>query len=54
LVTVGATQSRWVAVRVQLPPGGAVPGSHPIHFDIESLDAGGHLSERSVFLVPQP
>lgn len=54
LVAVEATQSRWVAVRVQLPPEGAAPGSHPIHFDIESLDAGDHLSERSVFLVPKP
>ena len=54
LVSVAATQSRWVAVRVQLPPEGALPGSHPIHFEIDSLDAGGHLSERSVFLVPQP
>jgi len=54
LVAVEATQSRWVAVRVQLPPGVAVPGSHPIRFEIESLDAGGHLSERSVFLVPHP
>ena len=52
LVAVDATQSRWVAVRVQLPPEGAAPGSHPIRFEIESLDAGGHLSERSVFLVP--
>ena len=54
LVAVDATQSRWVAVRVQLPPEGAAPGSHPIRFEIDSLDAGGHLSERSVFLVPQP
>jgi cytochrome c oxidase accessory protein FixG len=54
LVAVDATQSRWVAVRVQLPPEGAMPGSHPIRFEIDSLDAGGHLSERSVFLVPQP
>ena len=54
MVAVEATQSRWVAVRVQLPPEAAVPGSHPIHFDVESLDAGGHLSERSVFLVPKP
>jgi hypothetical protein len=53
-VSVAATQSRWVAVRVQLPPETAVPGSHPIRFEIDSLDAEGHLSERSVFLVPQP
>ena len=54
LVSVAATQSRWVAVRVRLPPENAVPGSHPIRFEIDSLDAEGHLSERSVFLVPQP
>ena len=54
LVSVAATQSRWVAVRVQLPPEAGVPGSHPIRFEIDSLDAAGHLSERSVFLVPQP
>ena len=54
LVAVDATQSRWVAVRVQLPPEGALPGSHPIRFEIDSLDTGGYLSERSVFLVPQP
>jgi len=54
LVSVAATQSRWVAVRLQLPPEAGVPGSHPIRFEIDSLDAAGHLSERSVFLVPQP
>jgi len=51
-VLVESTQSRWVAVRVQLAPEGAVPGSHAIHFEIESLDASGHLTEKSVFLVP--
>jgi len=51
-VLVESTQSRWVAVRVQLAPEGAVPGSHAIHFEIESLDPSGHLTEKSVFLVP--
>ncbi|MCB2039873.1 MAG: cytochrome c oxidase accessory protein CcoG, partial [Rhodoferax sp.] len=32
--SVAATESRWIAVRVQLPYEGAQPGSHPIRFDI--------------------
>ncbi|TFZ07835.1 cytochrome c oxidase accessory protein CcoG [Ramlibacter humi] len=48
---VGPAESRWVAVRVQLPFGTAEPGSHPIHFEIEG--GGAHVSEKSVFLVPR-
>ncbi|WP_296356947.1 cytochrome c oxidase accessory protein CcoG [Ramlibacter sp.] len=55
-VEVGPAESRWVAVRVQLPYDGAVPGSHPIHFAIGAIGAVGgdaHVSEKSVFLVPR-
>ena len=50
---VDATASRWVAVRVQAPYAGAVPGSHPIHFHIQAVDAPAHVTEKSVFIVPQ-
>jgi cytochrome c oxidase accessory protein FixG len=50
---VDATQSRWIAVRVQLPYEGAVPGSHPIRFDISAPEHGQHVLEKSVFLVPR-
>ncbi len=53
LVAVGSTESRWVAVRVQAPFDAAPPGSHAIHFEIDSMDSAGHLSEKSVFLVPR-
>jgi hypothetical protein len=53
VVLVESTQARWVAVRVQAPFDTAVPGSHPIRFEIDALDTPGHLSEKSVFLVPQ-
>ncbi len=53
MVTVDATQSRWVALRAQAPYDAAAPGSHAIHFEIESQDSPGHLSEKSVFLVPR-
>ena len=53
VVMVESTQSRWVAVRVQALYDVATPGSHAMQFDIESLDSPGHLSEKSVFLVPR-
>ena len=51
LVVVESTQARKLAVRVQAPFEVAAPGSHPIEFQIESLDSPGHLSEKSVFLI---
>ena len=51
-VEVGAAQSRWLAVRLQVPYGSAPPGSHPIQFGIGTLAGDAHVSEKSVFLVP--
>jgi cytochrome c oxidase accessory protein FixG len=53
LVMVDATQSRWVAVRAQLPYDAAPVGTHPIHFEITAQDSPAHVSEKSVFLVPR-
>ncbi len=50
---VESTQSRWIAVRVQLPYEAAQPGSHPIRFDIVQQDGDKRVSEKSVFLVPR-
>lgn len=52
-VTVDATQARGVPVTLQLPYEAARPGSHEIHFEIESLNSPGHVVEKSVFLVPR-
>ncbi|MDD2547189.1 MAG: cytochrome c oxidase accessory protein CcoG [Burkholderiaceae bacterium] len=52
-VEIGAAESRWVAVRLQIPYGSAPSGSHPVQFDIEGLGAGGRITEKSVFLVPR-
>lgn len=52
-VTVGSTESRWVAVRVQAPFDVAAPGSHPVQFEITTLDSTDRLQEKSVFLVPR-
>jgi cytochrome c oxidase accessory protein FixG len=52
-VAVGPAESRWVAVRLQIPYGSAAPGSHPIHFNIGTIGGDAHISEKSVFLVPR-
>jgi cytochrome c oxidase accessory protein FixG len=52
-VEVGATESRWVVMRLQLPHGAAEPGSHPMYFDIRAVDGGVQISEKATFLVPQ-
>lgn len=56
-VDVGATESRWVSVRLQLPYDAAPAGSHPIHFHIAARlpngDGAGHLTEKTVFLMPR-
>jgi len=52
-VTVEATQAFTLPVRVRLPFEAAAPGSHPIHFEIESLDSPGKLVEKSTFIVPK-
>ena len=53
VVTVDSTQATRLAVRVQAPYDAAEPGTHPIKFEIQSLDTPGHLSEKSMFMVPR-
>jgi hypothetical protein len=52
-VEVGAAQSRWVAVRLQLPYGSVASGSHPVQFEVGARSGDAHVSEKSVFLVPR-
>jgi cytochrome c oxidase accessory protein FixG len=53
-VAVDAAESRWVPVRVQLPPETAAPGSHPIEFSITTQGISrDEVVEKSVFLVPR-
>jgi cytochrome c oxidase accessory protein FixG len=53
LALVGATESRWVAVRLQLPYEAAGSGTHTIHFEITARDGAASVREKSVFLVPR-
>jgi cytochrome c oxidase accessory protein FixG len=52
-VEVGATESRWVAVRLQIPYGSAAAGSHPIQFSVGDTAGAAQVHEKSVFLVPR-
>jgi len=53
VVTIAPTEARSIAVRVQVPFDTAAPGSHRIEFEIDALDAPGHLNEKSVFFIPR-
>ena len=50
-VTVEAAQSLWVPVRLQAPYDAAAPGSHEIHFLVQS--PAGEVKEKSVFMIPR-
>ncbi|MDR0212604.1 MAG: cytochrome c oxidase accessory protein CcoG [Comamonas sp.] len=53
-VTVSSAETRGIAVRLQIPYGSANPGSHTIHFNLDSVQTGGgRVSEKAVFLVPR-
>ncbi|MEO8060989.1 MAG: cytochrome c oxidase accessory protein CcoG [Burkholderiales bacterium] len=58
-VDVGATQARWVALSVQLPPQAARalgPGAHPMQVRItlrSAANEGVALNEKSTFVVPR-
>jgi cytochrome c oxidase accessory protein FixG len=51
--TVGPAESRWVAVRLQVPYGSVEPGSHSIHFTIGTKSGDARVSEKAAFLVPR-
>lgn len=52
-VAIAPTESRWVAVRVQLPYENAEAGSHRMEFVVESQDGQARVAEKSVFIVPR-
>ena len=52
-IAIAPTQARWVAVRVQAPFEGAVPGSHPIRFEIVAESSVGKVTEKAAFIVPR-
>ncbi|MFN7123815.1 MAG: cytochrome c oxidase accessory protein CcoG [Hydrogenophaga sp.] len=53
-VEVLPTEVRSAAVRVQIPPGAASTGSHPIQFEIRSTgDEVARVTEKAAFLVPR-
>ncbi|MFA5549376.1 MAG: cytochrome c oxidase accessory protein CcoG [Porticoccaceae bacterium] len=53
-VDVLPTEVRSVAIRVQIPPETAKPGSHPIRFKIRSTgEKVDRVAEKAVFIVPR-
>ena len=53
-VEVLPTEVRAAAIRVQIPPNTAGPGSHPIRFNVRSVgENADEVVEKAVFLVPR-
>jgi len=53
-VSLAATESRAVPVRVRVPHGSAHPGSNRIEFELEALDGRPmKVEEKAVFIVPR-
>ncbi|MEZ5705489.1 MAG: FixG Ig-like domain-containing protein [Burkholderiaceae bacterium] len=53
-ITVLPTEVRSAVLRVQIPPNSSEPGSHGIHFDIQSTGGDvAKVSEKAAFLVPR-
>jgi cytochrome c oxidase accessory protein FixG len=52
-VVVEGAQSRWVAVQIQIPYGGAASGSHKVYLDVQSVDGRSEVSEKTTFVVPR-
>ena len=53
-VEVLPTEVRSAVLRVQIPPGAAPSGSHPIHFEVRSTGSDpAQVSEKAAFLVPR-
>jgi cytochrome c oxidase accessory protein FixG len=52
-IEVGATQSSWTPVQVDIPYASASEGSHKITFELTSADGRYKVKEASVFIVPR-
>jgi len=52
-VTVNPAESRWIPVRLQIPDGSIKSGSHPVQFEVKSVESNEVVVEKSIFLVPR-
>jgi len=52
-VEIAPAASRWVPVQLHIPYGSAPEGSHPVYFEVQTLDGRAKVMEKSVFLVPR-
>ena len=52
-IEIDAAQSRWMAVRLQIPYGSAASGSHPVQFEVTAIGSTHKVTEKSIFLVPR-
>lgn len=53
VVSLPATESRWISVRLAVPDGQLETGTHPVTFHIQDLKTKAIADEASIFLVPR-
>ncbi|HWU82169.1 MAG TPA: cytochrome c oxidase accessory protein CcoG [Methylophilaceae bacterium] len=50
-IRVDGAAARWISLRLRVPDGRLTPGSHPVVFEIDNMQSGERVRERSVFLM---
>lgn len=53
VIEVGPAESRYVAVRLQVPYDARPPGSHAVHIGVREEGGGAQVSEKAAFIVPR-
>lgn len=50
---VGATLAQTLPARLQIPPGTSSPGLDAVFFEIEAIESGQRIREKTTFVVPR-
>ncbi|WP_225784315.1 cytochrome c oxidase accessory protein CcoG [Xenophilus sp. Marseille-Q4582] len=53
VIAVGPAESRYVAVRLQIPYEARPPGSHVVHIGVREEGGSAQVSEKAAFIVPR-
>ena len=50
---VGASLAQTLPARLQIPPGTSFPGVYEVLFEIEAIESGQRIREKTTFVVPR-
>ena len=52
-LAVGASLAQTLPARLQIPPGTSSPGVYEVFFEIEAIESGQRIREKTTFVVPR-